>query len=466
MTDKLFIFPLLFAIMIATSCTSENIPMLNNVEEATVRAVADEWSVSEGDILSVVEKIGLDRKSRAQDYSISSICDSKGKPCVYVVNFGSSEGYVLISATKKYDPVLAFSYKGHYTVGTNKHAGLRAFEKEMCEAIEYVDEMPEDSLLNVSKIWKFYLGSEQKNYFKDSIDSLKSRTLESYELGDVMNAYVNMCRDLRNQGYEILEMGDLSEQENSMIKEYVDGITYPDYEDIRYQICIVASKTEDKSTFIDNFVRTAWEQQNGFNSEFPYWNGNLVPVGCGALAVGQIMRYYEHPSKYNWGDMPLDRATATTSKFLYDVAYSANPYIIYGDCGTQPSGIKKAFKEFGYKSEHAKLSESKVYENMKEKKPVFLSGYAYDNGHAWIASGYKKGLYYSKKQLFVIAWPNKYDSVLTFDEDSFVGAQYVYYNWGYNDGYDGFYKLSHCTSGAGKEYSENREMFYNIEPVK
>lgn len=457
----------LLMLISVVSCANENIPVLNDVEEDVFQTVGDEWSVYENDIINIIDKIGSPIKSRTQNYSVSYIVDSNGKPCVYVVNFGECDGYLLISATKKFDPVLAFSYTGHYNVGTNKPAGLICWENEICEAIETVNELSADSLLKISKLWKFYLASEEENSVKDSIPNAKSKSMGSYEFGDVMDAYLVMCSNLRSQGYEILEMSNLSEQENTIVKEYVDAMTYPDYEDIRYQICIVASKTENRSTFIDNFVKTTWEQQSGFNSAFPYRNGKQISVGCGTIAAGQIMRYYEHTTKFNWVDMPLNKATTETSEFLFDLAYCTNPGIYWGDTSTNIKNMNESFRVFGYKSECKELSEDLVYNNLKNKKPVYLDGVSGSGtGHAWIASGYKQDLFMSKKQLFVIAWPNKYDSVLTFGEESVSDYPYVYYIWGYNDGCDGFYKLSHCMAGTGKEYSKQRMMICNIEPIK
>lgn len=52
----------------------------------------------------------------ATAYEVTTISDSvSGKPLVYVVNYGSDNGFVVISASKNTQPILAFSDNGKFT---------------------------------------------------------------------------------------------------------------------------------------------------------------------------------------------------------------------------------------------------------------------------------------------------------------------------------------------------------------
>ena len=52
----------------------------------------------------------------ATAYEVTTISDSvSGKPLVYVVNYGCDNGFVVISASKNTQPILAFSDNGKFT---------------------------------------------------------------------------------------------------------------------------------------------------------------------------------------------------------------------------------------------------------------------------------------------------------------------------------------------------------------
>ena len=462
------ILTILSVSMTAISCSDGIDSTLPQHEEEAIFEYADEWSVTQNDIINVIDQMNPKGSSRALNYKISPLNDANGTTAAYAVNFGQNEGFVLINATKKYDPILAFAESGHFFTEKKHSDGLTNWINEQINHISSVDALPADTIAKFAKKWAYYCGHTSKK----SLDKKESsRTSSSYndEYAEAFDQYLQQRNKLISQGYEVFEPTDLSQDANNTIAQYVDAMTYPGYEDIRYQIYILAEKTEDKSTIINNFVKSTWTQENGYNMAFTNPNtGLLAPAGCATIAAGQIMRYYEYPEKYDWDAMPLNYATKTTSEFLRDLALTASQSFYLDNSGISPQNIHSAFQKFGYNVKLDSLSNEIVYQNLKNRKPVYLRGSMAGTylGHAWIASGYKKELYHYKKELFILTWPRQYDGVLTYDVDSFFGSDYVYYNWGYNDGYDGFYKLSQCTSGDGADYSSERLMIYNIEPNK
>ena len=57
-------------------------------------------------------------------------------------------------------------------------------------------------------------------------------------------------------------------------------------------------------------LNTEWYQTGGFNDDLPYISCNgsnfQVYAGCVPIAMAQVMKYYQHPTNYNWSAMPLD----------------------------------------------------------------------------------------------------------------------------------------------------------------
>ena len=89
------------------------------------------------------------------------------------------------------------------------------------------------------------------------------------------------------------------------LKAYDDGIAF--VKESRLEATMVIRKEwdnllngrglEPKSrSFVKPLIRTKWSQKLPFNNLCPiYGNGNHCAAGCGAIAMAQIMNYWEHP---------------------------------------------------------------------------------------------------------------------------------------------------------------------------
>jgi len=163
---------------------------------------------------------------------------------------------------------------------------------------------------------------------------------------------------------------------------------------------------------------TQWGQGYGYNYYCPlvrpynydyYWNkfyyGTAVkaPVGCVAVAMGQVMYTYWQP--YNWsfmsmfqGPTPNDLTSDVpnqTARMLRDIGIAVNMEYDYYGSGipvSEPNRIVNAFKNtFGYSSggEVILYDFERVYNSMYYGYPVILLGEGSNGAHAWIADGYK-----------------------------------------------------------------------------
>jgi hypothetical protein len=68
------------------------------------------------------------------------------------------------------------------------------------------------------------------------------------------------------------------------------------------------------STTVGPFLQTEWGQDYPYNALCPAggYSNNHTPTGCVATAMAQIMYYWKFPSRYNWSVMPLNNFTSTS----------------------------------------------------------------------------------------------------------------------------------------------------------
>ncbi|GBC59491.1 hypothetical protein DENIS_0430 [Desulfonema ishimotonii] len=229
-------------------------------------------------------------------------------------------------------------------------------------------------------------------------------------------------------------------------------------------------------------IQTNWSQGQYYNTLCPADSagpdGHAV-TGCVATAMAQIMRYHSHPTTgfgansytpdkhpeygvqsadfgattYNWANMPDTGAVTAynndVATLLYHCGVSVS--IDYGngvtDSGSSGSSVdaKDALRD------HFKYDESVYYaqksgyaddtwKNMlkaeiNENRPLLYSGSG-TGGHAFICDGY----------------------------DSSTPAMF-HFNWGWNDGSDGYFLLSSLTP-CGDNFTNDQDGIFGIQPAK
>ena len=86
------------------------------------------------------------------------------------------------------------------------------------------------------------------------------------------------------------------EAKDDEIRDYVKGAIHPEYEKYWKTLSFVAcDHGPDKEVHTGNFLKTKWGQNYPFNMSFPMVNGGRALVGCGSVALGQVLRYFEYP---------------------------------------------------------------------------------------------------------------------------------------------------------------------------
>lgn len=228
---------------------------------------------------------------------------------------------------------------------------------------------------------------------------------------------------------------------------------------------------------IEPLIKTQWNQGYGrevddvYNALCPQVNGKYTYAGCVPTAGAQIMYYYQWPkaatksvAAYKWGEQTLEelspivfnwaqmkpsynsddsgtesaRAVAQLMRYCGQAAQ-----VQYGLGGSSASvstlceGMSKFFDydpnlwKCVYRSDYS-INEwdEVIYQEIKDHRPIIMSGSNLSSGHAFICDGYDgNGLYH--------------------------------FNWGWGGHYDGYFKL-HATNPYGANNTDNCGYIFNI----
>ena len=165
-------------------------------------------------------------------------------------------------------------------------------------------------------------------------------------------------------------------------------------------------------------LKTEWEQTYPFNYNAPMINGQQAVMGCVAVATGQIMYYFRHPSSINWSLVDLLPVSSSDNNYEAD-DYVAAWFRSMGDALSMEWGVKGSIafdskvpvylSSMGYSS-GGTLREydlSLIKTSLYAARPVYTSGsaiqevtykrnwigkkkthYSYKDGHSWVIDGY------------------------------------------------------------------------------
>lgn len=222
------------------------------------------------------------------------------------------------------------------------------------------------------------------------------------------------------------------------------------------------------------FLTTTWDQGSPYNDKFPiikdqYGNDMKAWAGCVQTAMGQVMRYYEHPIKgegvvthtwnnepvkailnksYNWKNMPTVLDGSTPEYMRDEVAYLMRDLGILNKAILESSGtaagipMQQFVEYFQYSNEIMKIIRNTdnytsfitlLKEEVNKLRPVLL-GFP---GHLVVVDGYN-------------------------DDNS---GSYVHVNMGWGGHSNDFYNLDEDVNAAGYTFNtDNLYMVYNIKP--
>ena len=415
------------------SCHEEiDVVYLSSSEIVTIdknKISSDKTSLLETDAIIVAEvyansNVATKSFGNKKIKDVVTVTDTNGNPGIYAVNF--DDGYILISATKSYYPILAEVDHGSFSLSSG--TGQDIIVNEMLKDIEYLKDHPEQSINR--QLWLPY--ENQRTLARTSVND------DYYDM--LQDTYMP---DWYADGRNVYYLYDKPDNMPDDIYEYFcelasDGM--PEVEGYPYMQCaIITEKYTELMVEVPPMLCTNWDQTGSFNDSDTQGRA----LGCLTVAVAQLMRYYEYPTDIAWDAMPNNTSNSTLCDFLYDLRMDLN--IDDSGMGYLSRG-ESYFIENGYNCTRINHDKSRVSSCLTGGNPVFMYGWD-DNisgGHFWICDGYKYIHPYTEYTLYLPKFYNRelgameeFQSEVVYE--SVLNPSRFHMNWGWGGLYNGFY---------------------------
>ena len=456
----------------------------NELTEVAVppRQITDDVNSNEVD--KILDKLFEGKQKSRAGYNISLLKDKTGKDAIICINFENNGGFALISAVKTHQPILAYAEEGNFTNTDDLKFPLNLWFEDAIEGVSTSCELPEDSLRSIRTSWRVFEDSKQKlmsRAYEPEPDKskLNSITWEEYlELSHVILGYVNKWQADGDQVYEIDQYPrTLSIGDRFQIAGYVRGLIYPLYDEDYWAVTVIRERSMYNQNTTGAHFETKWQQYNKYNQSFDLKPNSLtdrIPVGCGPIAVGQVMYYYKYPSCFNWDGMTkVGEGNKVTSDFLLDVKGKCNATYDKDKDGTGCSTDDriKALNTYGYSCR--KLSPITIGSLYAYCPAIVSSALKFFNtttnkedegGHAWIVESAINSRSYTQVEIWTFTYDKEFKCIYQEEIDNLDITKF-YVNWGWADNRDGYYYFSNFTP-SGYLGNTLRDAIIDIKPNK
>jgi len=366
----------------------------------------------------------------------------------YIVN-NDGGGWTIVSATKDYYPILAYSDKNNLILDrSNINLGLEIWLDETIRAIESSKNINSQTSSQIAMEWLKYTPEEQRGQRANILPG------NSPEAIMCRNRLKELNETYYNDGWSFMPLSastiTLPNQVYNTANQYGSPYIYT----------IVGIKDVSQYVKVEPLLTTKWGQTDGYNDLCP----DNAKAGCVPIAMAQIMNFHRYPSSFDWENMENDKPTYASQYLIADIGETID--VNYGSDSSSAdiSDAKEGFNFYGYnvtRKEHR--SHEVAFEIGHFKRPVYMRGQKgfLRNGHAWVCDGVIQNI--AEYQYYVEYINNgSYDNLgETFmDLPGQCGGQsYVFFhmNWGWKGVHDGWYITA---TPSDKNYEYDRENLY------
>lgn len=240
------------------------------------------------------------------------------------------------------------------------------------------------------------------------------------------------------------------------------------------------------TTAVGPYLTVAWGQEFPFN----YFcfvgggsGGQQGVAGCDAIAIAQLMSYYEYPTstQLTYSFAPVSTLALNWSEWKYSADWDVYAVAMFireigernkseyyvehtddGDSYYTKSNFQddiSCLRSFGYTTDGAcNYSKGTVFASLNNRRLVMMRGTnaSTDKGHAWVIDGYRvlehTSMHY-QRPMGQLDW--------TLMATVYDRKSYLHFNWGFFGQYDGFYFIEgYSTGGVGGTWTESADVFY------
>lgn len=420
--------------------------------------------------MDLVRKVAIDfskrnsavTRSGSSEKTIKEMIPVNGEdnePLMYVFNYADDGGWVIVSGSMDYMPVLAHGEKGNFDMESVAGRPVELWLEQEKANIAHIDEAP-DSIKEQYRIqWLKYA-------FKSVPWTEALPAMTRYDASDALAYQLACCEEWDAQGYDIYIIDAFRESTISGISTTLknqiisDAYTYGTdiYDGVGFNsLVLIRSNHID---YVGPLVTTKWHQSSPYNDSIP----NNYLVGCVPLAMAQIMRYHEYPTTFDWSNMPNSTSSHTTAAPIASLLKAVNVACntVNGpdvSSATLPNCLS-AWHNFGYTETDTirhNGNELIVINELQNERPIQMWGW-YDNnwngGHSWVCSGYEKD--YGDE--IILKAMQESLNFYTVNYGSSPSHSF-YMTWGWGGSHDGYFLYGATYNGY---YSHNIYYMINI----
>ena len=393
--------------------------------------------------------------------SIKTVYGEDKMPSMYVINYEGG-GFVIVSATKNYYPILAYSETNSIDVEKAKQSGFSIWMDETNWAIKESDMQNAETLANMRSMWEAYeilpatISDATSDHYRDG-------TMFRERLGELYT----LC-----PGYSF---GPLSSARSFLSQsDYESLVEKADLYGSPLEFTIVGYKSNNRK--VGPLMNTIWGQEGGYNALCP----NEYPAGCVAIAMAQIEKYHEWPRSFDWSSMANDRPTSASQSLIAMIGKAVNMDYGKDESGASLGDTKRGFEAMGYtvsKRDHDMWDvESEIF---FRGRPVCMAGDRKNfigitwKGHVWVCDGAEE--YGSSCSYFVEYLVNRstnpsysscgFPSYMGPATSSGSGRIYFHMNWGWSGTGNGWFGGDNVNPTDDRNYQYGRENLY-VSPLK
>lgn len=454
-----------------TSCQQDPAQVELVTNGTTTDLTKDETIVNAADVDAVInfQLKNWDRpNSRANDFTLSTIYNEDCTPSVYVVNFADDNGFILISATKTFYPILAYSESGNFSLDvTGMPDGLKDWISITKSYISDSKTLETDSVAVYKNLWNkitFKPTDYTATRSRSEGDITDNEFLELQEI--VQNARMEY-ESAGHQTYAITEdVTNNAEFCQKMIDLAKESI-YPLYDHVAEQLSFIVEYDEATTVTVPNMVETTWDQKQTYNRLFVKADGSgYYEAGCGPVALGQLFYFHKFPTTYAWNEMYTSFPSQATAELLYDIAKTAGCDLANENTHFSESKTESVFSKKEYTYSKINHNADKDVESLQNSKPVLMMGLTTsDTGHMWLATGvnHYEGKHYYK---YITLTNSRRLGEFGRSSENYFNKYFFYMNWGCGGSYNGYYDdYDLAQPDNGKTYY-NRVDYINVTPIK
>ena len=355
---------------------------------------------------------------------IQTVTSETGEPLMYVVNYADDKGFTVVSATKNYTPVLAYSDEGYLNMNDASFTE-NIFMNGYKTHIESVVNLECDSLRQKYAIdWSFY---EKKSEMAAS---------RAYTDEQIQQELANARTYYGNLGYEVHSLGaatslipasgstSAEDRANGFIMDICEH-TPSEYDCMDVTLLLV--KRTDH--LYGPYIQDSWNQLPPYNTDS---KNNYA--GCSTIAVAKVMNYHQWPQNdiYNWNNI-REEAVISLNTDEWNFFSTLRKGMNADESKSEETTITNAnmvrfLNNNGY---NATLLDYPGYQNVGNQiisgRPVIMRGNKSETeGHAWVCDGYK----YHTIQYAAYMIDRDFDEYTFFSGMTDYSLYYLHMSWG------------------------------------